>query len=283
MSKIHVNDIEVHYWQVGDGPDVVMVHGLLGNLAVWHLRMVPLMRGDYRLLTLDMRGHGFTTRTPTGYTTRELAGDLGGLLDTLGIERAHLVGHSFGADVCLHYAILNPDRVDKLVLVEPGLAALVHERMKSDWVGWDFWVDRLAEVGVDVPKEKHSDFQYLLNLSLDTPKFYGPAKSLPRKRAPLQQLVNETTLVDDYQRIAGMTLDVVRDFRHPVLLVYGTDTYFMGTYDYLRDAWPHAKSIMLQGGGHFGPLEEPEKLVEIMDDFFRAPSPAFEAKKGTGD
>ncbi len=282
MSNVEVNDINVHYWQVGEGPDVVMVHGLLGNLAVWHLRMVPLMRDSYKLTTLDMRGHGFTTRTPKGYTTKELAGDLEGLLDSLGIEKAHIVGHSFGADVCLHFAIMNPQRVDKLVLIEPGLAALVHERMKSDWVGWDFWVGRLAEVGVEVPPEKYSDFQYLLNLSLDTPKFYGPAKSLPRKRGPLLRLVNETSLVDDYQVIAGMTLELISAFRHPTLLVYGSDSYFMGTFDYLREVWPHAQSVILHGGGHFGPLEEPEKLVELMDEFFKSPDPMLEQAE-TGD
>lgn len=268
MSTVTANGIEIHYWQVGEGPNLVMVHGLLGNLAVWHLRMVPMMRHKYRMTTLDMRGHGFSERTPTGYTTYELAHDLKALLDSLGIEKTHLVGHSFGADVCLHFAIMNPERVDKLVLVEPGLAALVHERMKDEWVGWDFWVGQLSKVGVQIPSEKRSDFQYLLNLSLDTPKFYGPAKSLPRKRGHLQKLVNETTIVDDYQKVAGMTLDLIKSFHHPTLLIYGSDSYFMGTYEFLYEAWPHAQSIVLEEGGHFEPLESPEILVQLMDEFF---------------
>ena len=44
MSKVFVNDINIHYWRIGEGPDVVMLHGLTGNLAVWHLKLVPMLR-----------------------------------------------------------------------------------------------------------------------------------------------------------------------------------------------------------------------------------------------
>src|SRR5262245_38871417 len=99
MPKVNVDGINLHYLTVGRGPDVFMLHGFLGNLAVWHLNIVPALRTHLRVTTLDLRGHGYSDVTPTGYTTEELAEDLRGTLDRFGIERTMLVGHSFGADI----------------------------------------------------------------------------------------------------------------------------------------------------------------------------------------
>src|SRR3954467_11401922 len=104
--------LKLHYQRVGTGPDVVMIHGLTGNLAVWHLRIAPLLMDRFRLLTYDLRGHGYSDMPPTGYTADDMAGDLLGLLDRLEIERASLVGHSFGADIALYFAHHFPERVD---------------------------------------------------------------------------------------------------------------------------------------------------------------------------
>src|SRR5262245_33960712 len=125
MPKVNVRGIDLHYIAAGHGPDIVMLHGFLGNLAVWHLQMVPQLRKSYRVTTYDLRGHGYSEVTPTGYAAENMAEDLRGLLDSLGIKKAHLVGHSFGADICMYFAHRYPERVDRLIALEPGLAALV--------------------------------------------------------------------------------------------------------------------------------------------------------------
>src|SRR5512134_2410780 len=155
MPKVSVNGISLHYWQLGEGPDLVMVHGLNSNLAVWHLELVPRLRNEYRITTYDLRGHGRSDMPPTGYSTEDMAKDLRGLLDGLGIERAHLMGHSLGADISLHMALLYPERVHKLVLIEPGIPALLHQRKHEDWEGWAYWAQMIKEfTGIDVPREK---------------------------------------------------------------------------------------------------------------------------------
>src|SRR5262245_3676071 len=103
MPKVKVGDVNLHYLTVGRGPDIVMLHGFLGNLAVWHLAIAPALRPHFRITTVDLRGHGYSDVTPSGYTTSSLARDLEGLLDELDIAKPMLVGHSFGADVCLHF------------------------------------------------------------------------------------------------------------------------------------------------------------------------------------
>ena len=274
MPKLNVDGINLHYLTVGRGPDVVMLHGFLGNLAVWHLNMVPALRRHFRITTLDLRGHGYSDVTPTGYTTESLAKDLLGFLDRSGIERAHLVGHSFGADICLHFALLHPERVSRIVAIEPGLAALVHQRKAREWEGWSYWVSKLEEVGLTVPADKRTDLEFLLSLSLETPKFYGPARGLPRNREPLLNLIRNTTLMKDYEDPGSLTLDAIGRITTPTYLIYGEKSHFLQSYEYLRLALPECTTALLPGGEHFGPLEQPEQLAEHIQSFLGTPPPA---------
>lgn len=268
MPKVVVNGVDHHYVTAGEGPEVVMLHGFLGNLAVWHLQIVPQMRRNYRLVTYDLRGHGYSAVTPDGYTPSQLAEDLRILLDELAIRKPVLVGHSFGADICMYFAYKYPSMVSKLVAIEPGLAALVHQRKDKDWVGWTYWVKKLEEVGITVPEDKRSDFEYLLALSLETKKFYGPARGLPRNREPLLNLIHNTTLIRDYEDVGELTLDAIGRIDTETLLVYGEHSHFLSTFEFLRRTLRNCRSIVLPGGEHFGPLEQPDLLVRHMTEFF---------------
>jgi pimeloyl-ACP methyl ester carboxylesterase len=196
-----------------------------------------------------------------------MANDLKGLLDRLGIEKVSLVGHSYGADVCLYFALLYPERVNKLVALEPGLAALVAERKDANWEGWSYWVSKLEEIGLEVPPDKRSDLSYLLQLSLETPKVFGPARGLPRNREPLINLIRNTTLIRDYEFVGELTLDAIRRIQTPVLLVYGDKSHFLGSYEFLRARLPNCQPVLLPGGEHFGPLEQPDELSRLIRGF----------------
>jgi pimeloyl-ACP methyl ester carboxylesterase len=275
MPKIDVNGIVLHHITVGSGPDLVLVHGFLGNLAVWHLNMAPQLRRDFRVVTYDMRGHGYSQMTPSGYTPADMAEDLRGLLDTLNIKRAYLAGHSYGADVCMYFSLLYPERVEKLIALEPGLAALVHQRKHEAWAGWALWAEKLAEVGIEVDPERRNDIEYLLELSLNTPKFYGPARGLPRNREPLLKLLRETTIIQDYEHVGELTLEAVRRIETPTLLVYGDQSHFLSSFEALRKLLPNCTPLLLPGGEHFGPLEQPELLTEHIRSFVFRGEPAW--------
>ncbi|MGH9162543.1 MAG: alpha/beta fold hydrolase [Vicinamibacteraceae bacterium] len=268
MPKTRVGEIDLHYITVGAGPDVVMLHGLLGNLAVWHLNIVPELRKEFRITAYDLRGHGYSHVTSDGYSTDDMARDLEGLMNVLGIERPFLVGHSFGADIALNFAVLAPERVRALVAIDPTLPALVDERKSADWVGWKYWVEKLEEVGLRVPPDKQTDLSYLLNLSVETPKFYGPARGLPRRREPLLHLLRNTTLVEDYEKVESLTLESIGRITTPTLLVSGEKSQFLGTYGFLSETLPNCTARLMPGGEHFGPLEQPGYLATNMRTFF---------------
>ena len=269
--------LRLHYQRTGKGPDVVMIHGLTGNLAVWHLKIIPMLMDHFRILSYDLRGHGYSDMPPTGYSCTDMAEDLKGLLDALEIEEAHFVGHSFGADIALYLALLYPERVRRVVAIEAAIPAMIHERAREDWEGWDYWIDVLERSGQPVPPGRRHDADYLLRLSLQVPKKWGPLNGLPRDPGPFLRLLDTTTMPQDYEKVGALSLENIPRIKVPVVLVYGERSAFLGAFHYLRDHLPYAHSIILPRTewGHFGPLEQPDVIVgHLLETLSSAPASA---------
>lgn len=269
MPKVFANGINIHYLQTGTGDDVVLLHGLGGNLAIWFLRLIDLLRNEFRFTACDLRGHGKSDMTPAGYTTDNMAEDLRGLLDALGMEKVHLVGHSWGADIAMHFTLLYPERVMKLVALEPNIAALIDWRKSKDWKGWEYWVRRLEEFGIQVPRDKWHDPDFLLRQTVNVPIRYGPFQGRPRRENSIIRLLDTTSLIKDYEQVAGMTLEKIQAISRPALAVYGDQSHFLITYEYLRDHVPGCTTVLIPGGDHYGPLERPETVVGLLRDFLK--------------
>jgi pimeloyl-ACP methyl ester carboxylesterase len=264
MPKLVLDSgLSLHYQQVGDGPDVVMVHGITGNLAVWHLQIVPALWDRFRVLTYDLRGHGYSGTPPSGYSPDDMADDLLGLLDGLELERPALVGHSYGADITLYFAARHPDRVSQVVAIEPALPALEDLRAHDGWAGWRYWVAALERAGHQVPPERRTDLRYLIHATIDLPKQWGPLQGLPRNPKPLLRLLEQTTLPEDYRHVGSLTLDRIAGIETPVVLMCAEHSAFRDTFEYLSEQLPDVKPIFLPQTewGHFGPLEQPDVVA----------------------
>ncbi len=277
MPKIVVSSgLKMHYQRIGTGPDLVMIHGITGNLAAWHLQMVPDLADDFRILTYDLRGHGYTDTPPTGYSPDDMAADLLDLLDALEIERPILAGHSYGADVALYFAAAHPDRVSEVIAIESALPALESERRHDGWVGWSYWADALEQAGHPVPEERRSDLRYMIRATVDLPKQWGPLKGLPRNPKPMLRLLDDTTLPEDYRKIGSLSLDRIPSLRTPVMLMYAEHSAFLDTFEYLNEHLPNPHPVLLPQTewGHFGPLEQPEVVSREMAAWLLRTPPA---------
>ena len=282
MPTITANGVTLHYLQMGSGPDLVMLHGLSGNLAVWHLRMVPLLQEHFRVTTYDLRGHGNSSMPPSGYTTRNMATDLCALLDELGIAQADIVGHSFGADIALHFALIHPNRVRRLALIEPGIPALMQDRKHVDWEGWKYWAEILESLtGVPVPIERRNDVAYMVRRSFEVPVVYGPLKGLPRRKDRVLRLLDTTTMTTDYEVVDELTLPNIATIPHSKLLMYDGASAWLSSFHVLKDLLQNCESVVLPGSElrHFAPLEAPEILVDRLLQFLEVPVVAEPAAK----
>ena len=125
--KASLNDVQLasglrlHYASQGPetGPAIVFLHGYSDSWFSWS-RVLPLLRPELRVVAPDMRGHGDSERPAAGYDVADFAGDVIGLLDALAIDRAVVVGHSFGSFVARKVLERAPDRVSRLVLTGAG-------------------------------------------------------------------------------------------------------------------------------------------------------------------
>lgn len=277
------NGVKLHYQLVGQGPALVMIHGLSGNLAVWHLQIAPLLWDHFQMLTYDLRGHGYSDTPPAGYSPDDMAEDLYQLLDSLEIERPFLVGHSYGADLALYFAYHHPERVKEVVAVEAALPAMIYLREREEWEGWDYWSTVLERSGHPVPADRRTDVDYLLRTSLAMPKKWGPLKGLPRNAGPFLRLLDTTTVAEDSQRIGSLTLERLPDIEVPVTLIYSESSAFLGTYDYLKSHLKRVRPLLLPPTewGHFGPLEQPELVADCLLKYLaRDDSAMFGESKG---
>lgn len=101
----------------GEGVPIVFLHGIFVSRAQWS-GQVKVLSKKHRVITLDLRGHGESSRNSDGYDIAELADDVVQLLDHLGIDRAVCCGHSFGGLVAQEVALRHPERLSGLILAE---------------------------------------------------------------------------------------------------------------------------------------------------------------------
>ncbi|MFV2018523.1 alpha/beta fold hydrolase [Micromonospora sp. LOL_023] len=112
----------------GDGPPVLLLHGRGGHLETWS-RTLPALSRRRRVIAADLIGHGLTAAPPGEYSVDRLLGHVVDLLDALRLPRVDLVGQSLGGWVAALLAITRPERVDRLVLVEPAGLQSEQERL----------------------------------------------------------------------------------------------------------------------------------------------------------
>ena len=115
MAKLRVGDIEMYYVEAGTGAPLVLIMGFGGDHLAWGFQFQAFAE-RYRVIAFDNRGAGQTDAPDTPYTTGLMAEDVRGLMDALGIERAHVIGVSMGGMIAQELALHHPDRVRSLHL-----------------------------------------------------------------------------------------------------------------------------------------------------------------------
>ena len=115
-QTVTLDDIELYYEDYGVGKPLLLLHGFGGCVQNWHPFVAELSQG-YRLILVDLCGHGYSTDRETRFTHRAAAADVFLLLDRLGIDQVSAMGMSSGGMTLLHMATTQPSRIDTMVLI----------------------------------------------------------------------------------------------------------------------------------------------------------------------
>lgn len=285
MPFTSINGLKFHYQQAGSGPDIVLIHGVTGDLSIWFLsKTLQTLSETYRVTAYDLRGHGYSDAPPSGYTSADHAADLFGLLDVIGAPSASLVGHSFGGVIAAHAAVLQPGRVSSVVLSDPYFPALRHLEDVSKWGHWQNFRQEAAEAGVMLSDEHWYDigrfFDQVNHLSGEDLLKFRHAVGLPALNRLLR--LGKTTCGEDTKVPAGLSAEKIEGITAPALAVYGEFSPFLATAEYLVDHLPQCRQAIIPGAKHRAPEENPEGFVQALVDYYASTPEAVGSERVAG-
>jgi pimeloyl-ACP methyl ester carboxylesterase len=266
-----VNGAELHYEIAGSGgPALVLVHGGCCAASDWK-HQIPALSADFRVLAMDLRGHGASTGAADELSVPQWAADVNALLEALGLGPAALVGHSLGSRIVAEAAWMRRDNVSALVLLDGsrttgGFAAtapqpdvLQDKAQATDLVAI---LDRTISPHAPPPVRE----QIIRTMSAPAPAIMqaavGALAQWDRERADIV-----------FPGLAG-TL--------PILAIQSTyhdhftprrsfdDPHESSPYlDYLRSVLPQVEVEVLTATGHFSMMERPDRVTALIGSFAR--------------
>jgi pimeloyl-ACP methyl ester carboxylesterase len=251
----------------GSGEAVVFVHGNPGSALDWEFAM-PSVAEFARVIAPDMPGFGAADRPrELPYTVDGYAAHLAGILDELGVTRAHLVLHDFGGPWGLQWAVGHPDEFASVTLIDCGVFPDYRwHKFAKIWrtpiVGEIFQAigtrsGTRAFLNRDNPKPLPREFTDRMYDSIDA----------GTKRAVLKLYRSS-----DPAKTAPATIAALRPLERPALVIWGDgDSYLpLALAERQREAFPGAEIVTINGAGHWPFIDDPEAVREPLVAFLRS-------------
>lgn len=267
-----IDGARIRYRDEGSGPAVVLVHGFASSLETW-AAVTPALRERHRVLSLDMKGFGWSDRPDGDYSPEAQARIVLALMDQRGITRADFVAHSYGASIVLQLALLAPDRVGRIAIYDgwaysSQLPAFFHvaradgfgEAMFAAWYG-ERVEDRLALAFYD-RRFVTMDLVDDVERALRRPGTYAAALAAVRAM--------------HYERLEPR----YREIRQPVLLLWGREDRVtpLPVGERLSRDLPGARLVVYPRCGHFPMIEHAaQSTAELARFLEQTDSPASSA------
>jgi pimeloyl-ACP methyl ester carboxylesterase len=271
MPKAVVNGINLSYDDYGSGDPVVLLTGSGATGKMWTPHQVPALTAEgFRVITVDNRGMPPSDLCPAGFTIDDMVADTAGLIKLLGIGQCRIVGFSLGAMIVQELLLAYPDLITQAVLsATRGRSGTLHAAICAS-------ESQLAESGVVLPplyaavmhatqflspatlndESRIKDWLDIFEMSLNSP-------STNRSQHGLELIDNR---LEEYRKIRSKCLVIgfQDDLIAPPHLCREVADYIPGSrYEELADC------------GHYGYLEQPEKVNSLLIDYFRASAAAF--------
>lgn len=276
---VELDGVRVRYVEAGQGTPVVLIHGFASSLETWDAVIPRLVEAGHRVIALDLRGFGWTDRPPGDYSSEAQARLVLALMDHLDVQRASIVGHSYGGGVALRLALIAPERVDRIALYDAWaysgqLPAFFHvaradalgEAMFATWYG-ERVDDRMALAFFD---QRYVTIELIdaVEAALRRPGTYAAALAAVRA-------MHYEAVEDQYRTI-----------EHPVLLLWGREDRVtpLEVGERLSRELPGARLVVYPGCGHFPMIEHSRQstaeLARFLADGATAPSEATPTSGG---
>jgi pimeloyl-ACP methyl ester carboxylesterase len=258
------NGIKTNYLEAGQGDPVVLIHGSgpgVTAYANWRLVM-PALAERFRVLAPDMVGFGFSERPAAiTYGVQTWADQVVGLMDTLEVSRAHLVGNSFGGAIALRIATQHPDRAGKLVLMgSMGVPFPITEGLERVW-GYQPSFENMRKVldvfaySRDLVNDELAEVRYRGSIQPGFQESFAAMFPAPRQRWVAAMCTPE---------------DQIRALPHRVLIVHGREDQVIPLQTSLRlaELIDNADLSVYSHCGHWSMIERTRDFNRQVGEFF---------------
>jgi pimeloyl-ACP methyl ester carboxylesterase len=277
--EISLHGHRVIYRVAGSGPPVVLVHGMVNSSRHWE-RVALGLASDYTVIAPDLIGHGDSAAPRGDYSLGAHAASIRDLLAAIGIDRATLVGHSYGGGVAMQFFYQFPQRIDRLVLISSGgLGREVSPMLRSAAVPGASALLSLAahprllaglySIGTRLRERDHRQGIYLQQIA----RALGPLEGPGAREAFLQSLRG---VIDAHGQRVSATDRLYLLEALPTLIVWGGRDHTI-PIEHGRQAHaaiPGSRFETLQRAAHFPHLEDPEGLTAMLREFLSTTEPA---------
>jgi pimeloyl-ACP methyl ester carboxylesterase len=260
--------VDIHVEVTGEGQPVVLLHGFPDSGRLWDRQVETLSSAGFRVIVPDLRGYGTSGKPATveEYSLLFVAGDVLAVLDHLGVERAHVDGHDWGAALAWTMASLIPDRVDHLVALSVGHPIAFRdagfEQLQKSWYMFFFQFEGVAERWLSDDSwanlrawTRHPDIDDTI-AELEANDSLVPALSWYRANIPPEGWVGPPL---ELPAVQAPTMGVwsTGDFAL-------TEEQMTGSRHHVAGPWRYER---IEGPGHWISLEVPDELNRLLLDF----------------
>lgn len=249
------------YLEAGEavgGTPLLVIHGLFGSARNW-ATLAKRFAERRRVYALDLRNHGSAPWAPT-MSYPEMAGDILRFLDDRGFARAAVVGHSMGGKAAMTLALLHPERVERLIVVDIApvgyahtFAPFVEAMAAADLASATRRSDVEAQISHAVPEAPLRSF-LLQNLVLENGAF--------------RWRVNLGAIRDAMEDLIGFPDLAGRIYDRPALFIGGGASSYVAPQHHaaIQQFFPAARIEMIQGAGHWVHAERPDAVADLVED-----------------
>lgn len=261
MSSIVTEQGVLHYESIGRGRPIILLHGWINSWDVWRDLMIALAKtGKYRVYALDFWGFGDSTKvlrsSSHSYQIDSYAKMVHEFMNTLGIVKAPIFGHSMGGTVALQMSLTYPDSVERVTVVgSPIIGSSLHPFLRLAGYG------ALAKLVWRYPIMLHSIMRILL------------AQDSRKVRDMISRDVQRTTIESFFRSIGDLRETDLREkltgLTMPALGIYGVKDNIVKPKngELLQNNAPAAQVTMMQHSRHFPMTDEPDKFLNVIDRF----------------
>ena len=284
VEHVSIHGHQIGYRRGGQGPVLLLLHGIAGSSLTW-VPAMSLLQSDYTVLAPDFPGHGASEKPLGDYSLGNLASAMRDFLNLLGIDRATVVGQSFGGGVALQFAYQFPEHCERLVLVDAG--GLGRE------VNWILRLATLPGAEYVMPVLFPA---FVQNWGDPVIKFFGArgfrnAEAVEMWRSfkwltegeSRQAFIRTARSVIDPGGQSVSAIDRLYLAAHtPTLIVWGDRDWIIPVEHAYKahKAIPNSRLEVMEGVGHFPHVEDPIGFVEILSDFLCTTEPnRFDSKE----